>query len=1280
MGFERRFVLPPEMKTPPRFRIIRQLGEGGSGVVYEAFDQERKTRVAIKQLDELGPEALVRFKREFRALQDVHHPNLVTLGELISEGDQWFFTMDLVEGVDFLTYVRPFDRQRPPSASTPHPLSPDPPVDLALAPTARFTRSRLGSGSDRPPPFAFDEVRLRSCLRQLAVALAAMHSAGLVHRDIKPNNIRVTHTGRLVLLDFGLVGDMVGGEHETTGAKVVGTPAYMAPEQALADPVGPAADLYAVGAILYEALTGVLPFQGTLVSILVQKQQREPAAAISLVPGVPEDLDRLCTALLRRSPASRPSTESVLRALDVRVDPGGSAHRTGEAPNAPFVGRAEELQGLRAAYQESQQGNPVTVLIEGESGVGKSCLVKRFAEQLAEEPELVLLAGRCYERESVPYKAFDGVVDSLAHVLSRMPKAEAALMLPVKPGPLVQVFPVLRRVEAVARMPRQGQLALDPPEIRRRAFAGMRDLLTRLSDHRPVVIVIEDMQWADADSKALLAEVLRPPEAPALLLVATLRTGFAAVRTSPSEGHLSTTGIRAAAEAAPPLPDARRISLGRFPSEEARELAQVLLARTRPHGAANPTAIAQEIAQEAEGHPLFIDALVHHSASSEGARGPVHLEDALWARVQRLAEAGRVLMELLAIAGAPILQEVLATAAELDPTSFATQVATLRAEHLVVTTGMRGRDRIEPYHDRLRVAVRRQISKLQRVGYHRRIALAFETTGNNDAEMLSLHWRQAGDAERALRYTITAAHEAAQALAFDRAAELYGQALALQRGGADTERRDLYEKLGAALANAGRGALAAKAFQAAAKGAKAAESLELRRSAADQLFRSGHFDAGLAAIEAVLASVGMKLPSAPWIALLYFVLMRFVMGLRGLGFVERDSSQIAPEDLTRVDVCWSVAFGLGLVDNIRAAAFQARHLALALQVGEPYRVARALAIEVGYLGRGGGRTRAKMLRVMQRALAHAERTKVPHAMGLTLTMSGVAEYLSGNFRRGLEQCDRAEQILRDECTGTAWEIDSARTFGLACLVHLGELRELRARHPIYLREAVDRGDLFGAVNLRVGHASLRWLLDDDPEGARGDVGSAMEQWSKAGFHIEHYYELLALTQADIYSGDGARAYARIVERWAPFRRSLLQTVQMLGTMSLQLRGRSALATFAAGRKDTSLLARTRRDAAAVARIRMPWATPMAKLLRAGVAVAARESDERAVALLRAALAGFEAAEMGLYAAATRRSLGGLTGGDAGTALVREADEWMAARTVKNPARMTAMLAPGFARD
>ena len=164
---------------------------------------------------------ILRFKREFRTLLGVAHPNLITLYELIYDGKNWFLTMELLEGVNFLQYVR----------------------GEALT-TARWDR-------------------LREAARQLATGIAWLHAAGKLHRDIKPTNVIVTREGRVVLLDFGLVVEQgFDGLHQSTEQHILGTAAYMAPEQAVGLPVSSAADWYSVGVMLFEALTGRVPFLG----------------------------------------------------------------------------------------------------------------------------------------------------------------------------------------------------------------------------------------------------------------------------------------------------------------------------------------------------------------------------------------------------------------------------------------------------------------------------------------------------------------------------------------------------------------------------------------------------------------------------------------------------------------------------------------------------------------------------------------------------------------------------------------------------------------------------------------------------------------------------------------------------------------------------------------------------------------------------------------------------------------------------------------------------------
>src|SRR5215475_13351108 len=178
-----------------RFQIVRRLGAGGMGVVYEAVDRERNARVALKTLRTMSPEELLALKNEFRALQDVSHLNLVTLGELIEDADRWFFTMQLVEGIDVLRYVRGVD-----------------PGIAAASDLDTVSFSDAITDAPLPPPRLadpqrFDEDRLRSVLIQLAHGLNALHSARKVHRDLKPANVLVDTKGRVVVLDFGLASD-----------------------------------------------------------------------------------------------------------------------------------------------------------------------------------------------------------------------------------------------------------------------------------------------------------------------------------------------------------------------------------------------------------------------------------------------------------------------------------------------------------------------------------------------------------------------------------------------------------------------------------------------------------------------------------------------------------------------------------------------------------------------------------------------------------------------------------------------------------------------------------------------------------------------------------------------------------------------------------------------------------------------------------------------------------------------------------------------------------------
>ncbi len=449
-----------EFHGTERFIVERRLGIGGMGVVYQAYDRQRDDHVALKTFRQLDAAAIYRIKQEFRTLADVTHPNLVALYELISEGEQWFFTMQLIDGVDFLSYVCQF---RPLAfAST---QAGDSSIDVApetlhqeVASEADDEAYSAPRGARQTSPIAHvDFDHLRQALVQLAEGICALHRAGKLHRDIKPHNVLVTREGRVVLLDFGLATELDDTEkHEGAGLRrAVGTAAYMAPEQAAGLPLCEASDWYSVGVMLYQVLTGRLPFDGSVDEILLRKQMADAPPPGRVVSGVPHDLSELCFALLRRNPEHRPTGADVLRRLGGSPSDLLSSLAALGRHAGPFVGRRQHLEALNDAFASLKQGRTTRVFVHGRSGMGKSVLVERFLENLSRQQnkEVVVLAGRCYEQESVPYKALDSLIDALSRYLMHLSRLQVEALLPRDVASLARVFPVLRRVDAVAEAP-----------------------------------------------------------------------------------------------------------------------------------------------------------------------------------------------------------------------------------------------------------------------------------------------------------------------------------------------------------------------------------------------------------------------------------------------------------------------------------------------------------------------------------------------------------------------------------------------------------------------------------------------------------------------------------------------------------------------------------------------------------------------------------------------------------------------------------------------------------
>ena len=730
------------------YRILGELGRGGMGVVYEAIHIHRGNRVALKTLPLVDGATLHGFKREFRVLADVNHPNLIGLHTLEADASQWFFTMDLVEGMTFLKYVRP-------------------------------------NG-------VLDEPRLRSALSQLVRGVMALHGQHIIHRDLKPSNVMVTSDGHLVVLDFGLAlgQDSTGFTHSLSIATISGTPRYMAPEQAAGEQATPASDWYAVGVMLYEALSGVPPFSGPLLQVLQDKQRRDapPLPGDASVAG---DLAGLCLQLLAREPRHRPDAFEIAKSIAPSLPPVAEA----VVPSGQrLVGREPQLAALRDVLRTIQhQQEPQTVFVSGRSGEGKTTLGEHFLAPLRKDKSLVVMSGRCYDRESVPFKALDALIDALGSYLRSLPGEDAALLLPDDIGVLAQVFPVLERVEVVAKRADPRLTGLDEQQVRQRAFRALRLLLSRISRRSLTVWFIDDLQWGDADSAQALFEVLRPPGAPAVLFLGTYRSD----ETEGSAFLKTWKELQAKHEVR--FAD-REVKVAPLTVEECTELVIGLVGKD--DGAIRRR--AAEFAQETRGNPFLLIELIGCFDADTDSFEPLPLHEVLARKLGRLPAEAAPFLEVVAVSGQGLsLEEAWRTAGHaLAPIATITR---MRNERLVRLIGGEERPLVDTYHDRVRETILSRMDDRRCQTLHGTLAEVIEgIAGGLSAQQLSAfesgeiqsetqaiprvfdlayHFDAAGDKRKAWSYGLLAAEQARRQSALEVAANNYDLA---QRNAVET--------------------------------------------------------------------------------------------------------------------------------------------------------------------------------------------------------------------------------------------------------------------------------------------------------------------------------------------------------------------------------------------------------------------------------------------------------------------------------------------------------------
>ncbi|PAY19431.1 hypothetical protein CKO51_11235 [Rhodopirellula sp. SM50] len=821
------------------YELLRELGRGGFGVVFEAVQIQQRNRVALKTLPTgsdgqvVNPERLSRFRREFRSLSEINHPNLVGMQTLEVDGGQWFFTMDLVEGVDFLSYVRP---------------------DGTL-----------------------DEGRLRHSIKQLVHGIIALHDRQVLHRDLKPSNVMVDRDGRVVILDFGLIAELEQRTDETASAHsrhFAGTPRYAAPEQALGQR-STATDWYAFGTMLYEALTGETPFRGTQAELLIRKQNVD-APPLSGRLDLPLDLANLVDGLLHRDPRKRPETEAIAIALSIEFD--STSHGSSDSQLEPsendwaegksepsLIGRGQQLTQLESAKTELlERRTPLAVWLTGLSGEGKSTLAESFLRPLRRGQAMLVLSGRCYDREMVPFKVIDSQIDSLVKYLSSLSEPELESLLPRDIEKLAQLFPILRRVEPIDQRCRRAKRGSDEQQLRNLAFAALKDLLHAIGHSRPIVMFVDDLQWGDRDSAEILGKLLAPPMPPAVLLLGSFR----------SDEMVDSPFLRewnSVMDAQPNLISIRQIPIAALTRAECTEI----LRRRFKEAYAILEPQVDELYANCRGNPYLLEQLIEGFNPETGEIRSRSLSEIIGNRLARCPEGASELLHAIAVGGKAVSPQEVMRVAGYTNSGLAT-LTHMRSERLVRLVDSQREQLVDTYHDKIRELTLESMGEDRRIGLHRTYAETIETQSRESESQkqhsdrppvhsrafdLAHHFEQAQD-PRAFQYLMQAGQAALETYAMDAAAEYLRRAERLRPANTSVESDyRLQMMLGRALfgSNSVESSLD-HLHQAATLATSPVDQAQARYLLAEARWRLGEYQESLNVSRLAFAALGEKLP------------------------------------------------------------------------------------------------------------------------------------------------------------------------------------------------------------------------------------------------------------------------------------------------------------------------------------------------------------------------------------------------------------------------------------
>lgn len=1064
------------MRSLGPWNVVGTLGQGAMGVVYRAVHREGGPEVALKTTRSHTHEETARLRSEIHALSDIRHPGVVRLlAQGSTDGVPWY-AMELLSGStlrDFGSGLWPVD---PPAAARPR--SPD----------------------MLPPVVANGQLRVVLTLfARLCTPLAAIHGRGLVHRDLKPENVFLRNGDDPVLMDLGLVAQAhgaIGRERIEDSGRVLGTVAYMAPEQAEGQTVDARADLYALGAMLYEALTGrrTIPVQCGMIEQLNIVRAVTPFRPSACVTGVPPSLDDLVMSLLAKSPGAR-----VGHALDAQRALVACGAEGVQAPAEEVTclyrprvrGRPEAVAALLATVDALAGGCGGFAGISGESGSGKTLLACEAVAH-AGRRGLGIITGECLpidasdeqagELGGAPLHPFRKFLQACGDRARHLGNTPAAANLTAHARVLAPFEPSLASTPGFNLLPIPSPAS--PAVARDRVVAALRQTLAAWVDAEgPLLLVLDDVQWMDELSSAVVRSLDANwlAKLPLLVLV-TWRSDEA--------------GPELQALAA--LPPGLRLVLGRLHRPAVAELVGDMLAMT-----ASPEDLIDLLVRETEGNPFFVAeylrmAATEHLLVRESGRwalagdlaahrlpAPGSLVALIGRRISSLTPEASIVLDCAAILGRTFDRERLELTLGGAP---GPGVAELEQRQVLAVEEEGWRF----VHDKLRETALTRIAPDRRRALHLAAAAAMETQRGEPSHpafawaSLAHHWEGGGAAGRAALAWGRAGDQSAENFSHREARERYGRALGL----------------------------------ASAAGASDLERSRWEGGLADACLLSGETRRGMDHEARALAAVGFPLPETPalWaLGLMWQVSVRIAQAYAPGPF--RVTNPLTAERTTLA------AHGSGrLVEPyflanlpINGCYVGLRAINLAERTGAIAPLVRGL----GFMSMLVGATpmRAVADRWAARSLALAEHERRREHLIYVLQRTSCYDVAMGRWESALAKSGRAREIAR--------EIGDRRGFGES---HLTLIQALNAQGR--LREALATANACGEDADRAGDRETlaeALVLSMDAHVRMGAATAAIAAYERAlpdmamhGEGIQTYFHAVA-SEAQLQAGDQVAA-------------------------------------------------------------------------------------------------------------------------------------------------------------